>query len=77
VSICTYPRCKCIVSTSTEQPEPDCPRNLPRVMTFLTGGPPDMRYGAHHEYADPPVARAYGPTPEAAIADYLDNYSEE
>lgn len=25
---CTYPRCKCIVSTSTTQPIPTCPRGL-------------------------------------------------
>lgn len=23
--LCTYPQCKCIVSTSTSQPEPRCP----------------------------------------------------
>lgn len=28
---CTYPRCKCIVSTSTSQPEPVCPLGLHRV----------------------------------------------
>jgi hypothetical protein len=25
---CSYPRCKCIVSTSTSQPEPECPKGL-------------------------------------------------
>lgn len=25
---CTYPKCKCIVSTSTTQPEPICPKGL-------------------------------------------------
>jgi hypothetical protein len=25
---CTYPNCNCIVSTSTSQPEPVCPRGL-------------------------------------------------
>lgn len=24
---CTYPRCKCIVQTSTSQPEPVCPKH--------------------------------------------------
>lgn len=28
--VCTYPRCRCIVSTSTSQPEPDCPKGLPK-----------------------------------------------
>lgn len=28
---CTYPRCKCICSTSTSQPEPVCPLGLHRV----------------------------------------------
>jgi hypothetical protein len=28
-TFCTYPRCKCIVSTSAGQPDPDCPRGLP------------------------------------------------
>ena len=27
---CTYPRCRCIVSTSTSEPEPACPKGLPR-----------------------------------------------
>ena len=27
---CTYPRCKCIVSTSTTNPEPVCPKGLPK-----------------------------------------------
>jgi len=27
-AVCTYPRCKCIVSTSTSQPEPKCPKGL-------------------------------------------------
>lgn len=25
-ALCTYPNCKCIVSTSTTNPEPSCPR---------------------------------------------------
>lgn len=25
---CTYPKCKCVVSTSTSQPEPVCPKGL-------------------------------------------------
>ena len=28
VPACTYPACKCIVSTSTSQPEPVCPKGL-------------------------------------------------
>jgi hypothetical protein len=27
---CTYPRCRCVVSTSTSEPEPACPKGLPR-----------------------------------------------
>lgn len=27
---CNYPNCKCIVSTSSSQPEPDCPKGLER-----------------------------------------------
>lgn len=27
---CTYPECKCIVSTSTSDPEPTCPKGLPQ-----------------------------------------------
>lgn len=27
---CQYPNCKCIVSTSTSQPEPICPKGLPK-----------------------------------------------
>jgi hypothetical protein len=27
---CTYPRCKCIVSTSSTSPEPTCPKGLER-----------------------------------------------
>lgn len=30
-SVCTYPRCKCIVSTSTSQPEPVCPNGWPNI----------------------------------------------
>lgn len=30
---CTYPRCKCIVSTSTTNPEPTCPQGLPPAPT--------------------------------------------
>jgi hypothetical protein len=29
--VCTYPRCKCIVQTSTSQPEPTCPHGLERA----------------------------------------------
>lgn len=27
---CTYPKCRCIVSTSSSQPEPICPKALPK-----------------------------------------------
>lgn len=27
---CTYPRCRCIVLTSTSEPEPGCPKGLLR-----------------------------------------------
>jgi hypothetical protein len=27
-AFCTYPRCKCVVQTSTSQPEPVCPHGL-------------------------------------------------
>lgn len=26
--VCTYPACKCVVSTSTSQPKPTCPKRL-------------------------------------------------
>lgn len=30
MAYCSYPDCKCIVSTSTSQPEPECPKGLER-----------------------------------------------
>lgn len=30
--VCTYPRCKCIVSTSTSTSIPECPRDLPAAI---------------------------------------------
>lgn len=29
-TVCTYPRCKCIVSTSSTKPIPTCPKGLPQ-----------------------------------------------
>lgn len=32
---CTYPHCKCIVSTSTSQPVPTCPLGLEQPVVHL------------------------------------------
>lgn len=39
-AVCTYPRCKCIVSSSTSQPEPQCPLGLPPQPPRITKAPP-------------------------------------
>lgn len=46
---CTYPRCKCIVSTSTTSPEPTCPLGLPpAVAAKISSGLPDVCWTVVH-----------------------------
>ena len=44
MTYCTYPRCKCVVSTSTSQPEPVCPLGREK-------GPSEAQLAALYRFA--------------------------
>lgn len=57
---CSYPRCKCIVTTSTSQPWPTCPRDLPdifRLAEAISGSALEVSQRAVKIAAGVPVDR--------------------